>query len=70
MANATVSVTITIPISGASDQNDRAARNIALQALNQVEQAIGSTAAVSANILWPPGNNPQVIGSFTYSPPS
>jgi hypothetical protein len=67
MATGSVSVTITVPSIGNS--NAGAGSNaLAAQLLEQVEHAIGGSGATAGNIMWPPGGNPQVVGTWTYSP--
>jgi hypothetical protein len=67
MATGSVSITIAVPSIGNSNAG-AGSNSLAVQLLAQVAEAIGASGATSGNIVWPPGQNPQVVGTFTYSP--
>lgn len=67
MATGTLTVNITVPSIGNS--NAGAGSNaLAVNLLNQVAKAIGASGATAGNVVWPPGNNPQVVGTWAYAP--
>lgn len=67
--NFTITVA-SIPVTPGNDQSDRGARAIVNTLLAQAAQALGSGTATSGNLTYPPGADRQVLGTWTYTPPS
>jgi hypothetical protein len=71
MATGSLTVSITVPdFVYPNGLGDSAARAIAEGALQQAAAALGSGAALSGNLTYPPGQGTQVIGSWAYTPPT
>jgi hypothetical protein len=66
VATGSISITIAVPSIGNSNAG-AGSNSLAVALLAQVSQAIGASGATSGNILWPPGANPSVVGTWTYS---
>jgi hypothetical protein len=69
LTNATLTLTASVPNPGHSNA-DYAARALMVSLLEQAAHAFGSGLATSGNLIWPPGNAPQVVGSWVYVAPS